>query len=215
MTNPSFEQRLLKYEGQPLTQGILMDLLKEYQRPHNKIRELEKKNILTPVKRGLYVIGPALQKKLPSRYLLANHIYGPSYVSLEAALSYWSMIPERVATISSMTTGLSKNFRTSLGLFQYTRTRLPYYSYGIRREELDNNQAILIAGPEKAICDLIAVRKGLLLRSISQTKSFLEEDLRLERETLRKLNIVSIRSWIKEAPKQASLRILLKTLETV
>lgn len=64
-----------------------MDLLKDYLRPHNKIRELEKKNMLTPVKRGLYIAGPALNVRTPSLYVLANHIYGPSYVSLEAAPS--------------------------------------------------------------------------------------------------------------------------------
>lgn len=59
----SIEQSLLKYDGQPITQSILKDLLRDYLRPHNKVRELEKKNILTPVKRGLYIIGPALSHR--------------------------------------------------------------------------------------------------------------------------------------------------------
>src|SRR5689334_897222 len=106
----SVEQDLEKYEGQPLTQSILMDLLKDYLRPHNKIRELEKKNILTPVRRGLYITGPSHKSEKPSLYALANHIYGPSYISLEAALSYWGLIPEQVTTVSSITTGSTKTF---------------------------------------------------------------------------------------------------------
>ncbi len=215
MTEISVEQALQKYEGQPLTQGILMDVLKEYLRPHNKIRELEKKNILTPIKRGLYIAGPALRSRKPSLYLVANHIYGPSYISLEAALSYWGLIPEQVTTISSMTTGSTKTFRTPIGLFQYIKMKLPYYSYGIRMVESATDQTILMASPEKAVCDIIAVRSGVLLRSIRQTQLFLEEDLRMDREALRKLDRVAMRSWIAKAPKKSSLMMLIKTLEII
>lgn len=211
----SIEQAILQYEGQPITQSILKDLLKDYLRPHNKIQELEKKNILTPVRRGLYIIGPALSNRRPTVYILANHIYGPSYVSLEAALSYWSLIPEQVATISSITTGSSKIFHTDLGLFQYTRMRLPYYSFGIRMVESASDQAILIASPEKALCDIIAVRSGLLLRSNTQTRDFLIEDMRMERENLLHLDRALIQSWIPDAPKKSSLVMLVKTLEAL
>ncbi len=209
------EQELQKYEGQPLTHSIMMDLLKDYLRPHNKIRELEKKNILTPVKRGLYVAGPALRGRKPSLYVLANQIYGPSYISMEAALSYWGLIPEQVPTISSMTTGSTKMFRTPVGLFQYIKMKLPFYSYGIRMVESATDQTILIASPEKAVCDIIAVRTGVILRSISQTQLFLEEDLRIEREALRQLDRVTMKSWIAKAPKKSSLLMLIKTLEIV
>ena len=211
----SIEQALRKYEGQPITHTILMDLLKSYLQPHNKIRELEKKNILTPVRRGLYMTGPALESSRPSLYILANHIYGPSYISLEAALAYWGLIPEQVTTISSMTTGSAKTFRTPAGLFRYIKMKLPYYSYGITMVESAKTQTILIASPEKAVCDIIAVKTGLILRSSSQTKLFLEEDLRMERDALQNLNRDIIRSWIAEAPKKSSLLMLIKTLETL
>ena len=40
-------------------------------------------------------------------------MYGPSYVSLEWALSYYEMIPEKVFNVTSMTTGKVKEFQTS------------------------------------------------------------------------------------------------------
>lgn len=215
MATHSVEQRLLAYEGQPITQSILMDLLKDYLRPHNKIREMEKKNLLAPVKRGLYITGSALNVRTPSVYLLANHIYGPSYISVEAALSYWGKIPEQVTTISSMTTGFTKTFSTPVGLFYYRKLPLPYYSYGIRMVESEKNQTILIASPEKALCDLLATRSGLLLRSISQTRFFLEEDLRIELDALRELDTRMMRSWTANAPKKTSINMLIKTLETL
>ncbi|MEO7983163.1 MAG: hypothetical protein ABI688_03670, partial [Bacteroidota bacterium] len=120
----SFAQTIQPFAGQLLTQTILLDLLKGYRWPHNKIRELEKQGMLAPLKRGLYITGPALKLPRPSAFLMANHIYGPSYVSMEAALSHWGLIPEKVVNISSMTTKLTKNFLTTAGLFSYTKIRL-------------------------------------------------------------------------------------------
>lgn len=211
----SIEHALQEYEGQPLTQAILMDLLKEYRRPHNKLLELQKKEILTPVKRGLYITGPALKSFPPSRYLLANHIYGPSYVSLEPALAHWGLIPEMVTTVTSMTIGASRSFSTPLGLFRYIHLKLPYYCFGIRQVELATNQTVLMAGPEKALCDIIVERTGVLLRSVKQARSFFEEDLRIEREALKELDREMIRSWVKQAPKRSSINILIKTLDSL
>jgi hypothetical protein len=209
------EKAIQSFEGQPLTQGILMGLLKEYRWPHNKIRELEKQGILAPVKRGLYITGPSISSVRPSAFLLANHIYGPSYISLEAALSHWGLIPEKVAGISSMTTGLSKTVRTPAGRFHYIRTRLPYYSFGIRQVVLSPQQVVLMASPEKAICDLIVTRSGLILRSRQQTMDFLVEDMRMETSALRDLDQDTIRRWMPGAPKKTSIDMLNKTLEAL
>jgi predicted transcriptional regulator of viral defense system len=52
--------------------------------------------LIIPVKKGLYIAGPALNSGKPEPFLLANHILGPSYISLETALAYHGFIPERV-----------------------------------------------------------------------------------------------------------------------
>lgn len=206
------EQLIQPFEGQVLTQAILTDLLKGYRWPHNKISELQKQGILTVLKRGLYIPGPKLNLSKPSVFLIANHIYGPSYVSMEAALSHWGLIPEKVVNIASMTVGLSKTFRTKVGLFSYTKTRIPYYSYGIRQVELSHEQTALIASPEKAICDLIATRAGVNLRSTNNVLQFLLEDLRIEKTALQELKVEDIESWTKHAPKKNSMKMLIKTL---
>ena len=86
----SFRETIRQYAEEPLTKTVILDLLKDYKRPYDKINELIKQQLLTPVKRGLYVAGPALDITKPEPFLLANHILGPSYISMEAALSYWS-----------------------------------------------------------------------------------------------------------------------------
>jgi len=207
------EQAIQTFEEQPLTQSVLMNLLKDYRWPHNKIRELEKKGSLTPEKRGLYMAGTALKGLRPSPFLLANHIYGPSYVSMEAALSHWELIPEMVAAITSMTTGSTKTFNTPEGRFNYIKRRLPYYSFGIRRVELSRKQTVLMASPEKALCDIIITRSGVILRSPNQTMEFLVEDLRIEKSALRGLDNNAIIKWAQQAPKKSSIIMLTKTLE--
>jgi hypothetical protein len=203
------------YSGQPITRQILMALLQDYRRPYDKINELVKQNLLVPVKRGVFIPGPELSVPAPEKLLLANHLWGPSYVSSDTALSYWGLIPERVYETLSMTTNLAKIYKTPVGRFRYIRLPLPYYSFGIQRVELATKQMSLIAGKEKSLCDKIVTTPGLKLRSVRQTREFLMEDLRISREGLRVLNTQTINEYLKSVPKQESISILIKTLNSL
>ncbi len=208
-----FRESIRHYAEQPITKQILFDLLKEYKRPYDKINELVKKADLIPVKRGIYIPGSNINIAKPESFLLANHLFGPSYVSMETALSHWGLIPERVYEISSMTTQGSKIYKTPVGRFSYTRIPLPYYSFGIQRLELTKKQVVLIASPEKALCDKIISTAGLLLRSSKQTMELLIDDFRMEKDMLRYLNGKEISKWVIDAPKKVSLNMLVKTLK--
>jgi len=209
----SFTDTIRRYAEEPLTRQILLDALKDYKRPHDKMHELVRSGELIQVKRGVYVPGPGTALEKPASLLLANHLWGPSYVSLETALSYWGMIPERVYETSSVTLRTAKTYKTPVGRFTYTHASVPYYSFGIRRVALTEKQAVLMASPEKALCDKIVMTSGVALRSISQTRDFLLEDLRLDEEAVRALKAPVIASWTKDAPKSASLAMLVKTIE--
>jgi hypothetical protein len=208
-----FEKAIRGFGGQPLTQQILMHILREYRWPHNKIRELVRQGYLRQIKRGIYITGPELNLPPPSNFLLANHIYGPSYISLEAALSYRGLIPEKISAITSVTTGAAKTFVTAVGRFTYIHATLPYYSFGIEQVTIDENQIVLMASKEKALCDKIVMTAGVLLRSMEQTMNLLTDDLRIDPQALSELNIDTIKSWINDAPKKQSLTMLVKTLE--
>jgi hypothetical protein len=210
-----FNEAIQEYAEEPITTEAILRLLKDYKRPYDKISELVKQEVLTPVKRGVYITGPKLRIVGPQPFLLANHILGPSYVSMESALSYWSLTPERVYETVSMTTTESKTYRTPVGRFSYKHLPLPYYSFGIRRIELTKRQAALIASPEKALCDKIVATTGILLRSIKQVMDFLIEDLRIDEEQLRTLNTKEMSSWLTDAPKRNSLTMLVKTLSNL
>jgi len=207
-----FEEAVREYAEEPLTRQLLMDLLKDYQRPNDKISELVKTGKLTPVKNGLYVPGPKMKLARPEPFLIANHLRGPSYVSLEAALSYWGLIPERVYEVSSVTTKTTRTYKTPLGSFTYVHFALPYYAFGIKSVSLTERQVALVASPEKALCDKIIHTSGVLLRSTKQAKEFLLDDLRIDEDSLRQLNLKAITSWTNDAPKKSSIAMLVKTL---
>jgi len=208
----NFRKRLKDYSEAPITRHVILELLVDYQRPNDKISELIKNNELVAIKRGLYIAGPETELPTPEPFLIANHLRGPSYVSLESALAYWNMIPERVYEISSVTVKTAKTYQTPAGRFSFMHLKTPYYSYGIKNIVHSAKQSMLIASPEKALCDKIVLTPNINLRSVKQTRDFLLEDLRMDDEILRALDTHSIQSWINNAPKKESLKMLVKTL---
>lgn len=200
------------YVNVPLTRQVMLDLLHNYKRPNDKISELVKSGELIPLKKGLYVPGEKTDLAGPEPFLIANHLWGPSYISFESAMSYWGLIPERVYEVSSATMKLSRKFKTPKGRFSYRYLPSPYYSFGINSVELSPGQVALVATPEKALCDKIATTSGLSLRSTVQTRNFLLDDLRIDIGSLKELDRKMIVSWIVDAPKKESLKMLIKTL---
>jgi hypothetical protein len=210
-----FEDAIEDFSGQPLTRQVLLNMLKEYRRPYDKIAELVQRKAIIPIKRGIYIAGPALKISAPEPILLANHLRGPSYVSMQTALSHWQLIPERVYEISSVTTSLSKIYDTTIGRFSYTHLELPYYSYGQQQITLAKNQVAIIANPEKSVCDTIIGTRGLLFRSSSNLREWLTEDMRIGKEALRTLRTSMMRDWLAYSPKKNSIELLIKTLENL
>jgi len=209
----NFERRIKEYTNAPLTRHLLLEILREYKRPNDKISELMKKGELISLRRGLYVPGPQAELPMPASFLIANHLRGPSYVSLDAALSFWGLIPERAYEISSVTVKPSKKYTTPIGRFGYQQLPSPYYAYGIQCVELTANQHVLMASPEKALCDKIVLTPHVNLRSIKQTRAFLLDDLRMDEQDLRTLNLEKMATWLSEAPKKNSLIVLIDTLK--
>ncbi len=210
-----FKYLIKPYSSVPLSRPLLLNLLKGYKSPNDKISELMKSGDLIPLKKGLYISGVKEDLNASEPFLIANHLWGPSYVSLDSALAFWGLIPERVYEVSSITIKISKKYQTPQGRFTYRFMQSPYYSFGIKSQKLTSKQVVLIAMPEKALCDKIITTAGLNLRSPAQTRTFLLDDLRIDLELLRKFNLKEIESWIDDAPKKRSLRMLVKTLENL
>jgi hypothetical protein len=208
-----FREAIKEYDGQPITRQLLQRVLRDYKRPGDKILKLVREGKLFRVKRGIFIPGKGLDITPPSPYLLANFLLGPSYVSMETALSHWLLIPEKVFEIASATTKKGRIYQTPAGRFSYTHVPLPYFSFGIRSVSLAPGQSILIASPEKALCDKLVTTSGLLLRSHVQAKKWLTEDMRISRESLLNLDANKISEWVDAAPKKDSIRMMIKATQ--
>ena len=166
----------------------LIDALKGLAYPRNRINDLLRQGVILRVKKGLYVFGDRYRKRPYSKEMLANLIYGPSYLSLDYALAYHGLIPERVEALTSVTPNRSRRFATPVGLFIYRQIPARAYEVGVIRAEVDHEQAFLIASPEKALADKIVSVRGGRIASIVEMSRFLEADLRVDASALQSLS---------------------------
>lgn len=197
----------------PVDYATLVTLLRDYRFPKDKIATMEKQQQLIRIKKGLFVVAQQEGTSPISRELIANHLYGPSYVSLESALSYHNLIPERVYRVRSVTMKRFKMYDTPLGVFEYRTVSPEYFSIGIQQQVTQDNTAFLIASPEKALCDLIVLSSGLRLQSSKAVKIYLEENLRIDLFENRSWNTEIISQCMEVGKKKTALSQLLKLLK--
>jgi len=173
--------------GEEFDYQMVMDVLRGYARPRAKIGAWLKSNTLLRVKKGLYVFGESLARRPYSREVLANLIYGPSYISMEYALHYYGLTPERVETVTSCTVGRGRSFATPVGNFLYRQVPTAVYALGVDRIELDNGRSFLMAVPEKALADKLQSDRGMSIASPAELKTYLLDHMRVDPGSLRKM----------------------------
>ena len=164
----------------------LMAALSEYANPRDRVTALLRRGDIIRVKKGLYVFGDLLRRRPYSRELLANLVHGPSFVSLDTALSFHGLIPERVEATTSVTTKRPKAFDTPVGSFIYRRAPKGYFHLGMDRVE-QGDVAFLIAVPERALADKIRDDRGHPLRTRADAARYLFDDLRIDREEFERM----------------------------
>ncbi|MDA1372072.1 MAG: hypothetical protein O2971_15085 [Proteobacteria bacterium] len=210
----TFDQQLNSFGVVPFTHGSLLPLLEGYSRPNDKIASLLARQDIVQLRRGLYILGPARRRGPLSLPLLANLLNGPSYVSLDFALSWHGLIPEGVLEVSSVTTRRASVYDTPLGRFSYTRLPLPFYRIGVSRMQNTDGTAFLMASREKALCDKVALTRNLPVSSVVGMKTFLIEDLRVDTGLLQDMNLAIVGECVEAGYKQRHMALLLKALRT-
>ena len=198
----------------PIDFATLATFFPEYKCKYNKICALEKKEALLRLKQGLYVPTSKTSGQPLSEGLIANHLYGPSYVSLQYALRYYGLIPEQVYTVSSVTTKRSRIFQNSLARFEYVHVEEEAFHIGVRMEKAANSSSFLIASPEKALCDLIADISYLNLRYRNEILIWLEEDIRFDMDELFRLDTSILREYAKVGKKKNMITQLIRIIES-
>lgn len=153
-------------------------------RRRNQIHRLIQKGVLIKLKRELYCLGTMYRARSLHPFHMAQFIYGPSYISLESALSFHQLIPEAVKIITCVTSKRNNSFNTAEGVFNYHKIPLANLYCHVQHHYNEDYQ-FLMAKPFKALCDYIYCYKKNY-KSLCE----LQDDLRLD---ISELPLVSLK----------------------
>ncbi|MDD4358556.1 MAG: hypothetical protein PHY30_01935 [Candidatus Pacebacteria bacterium] len=117
-----------------------------------RLNEWQKKGYIKKIKQGFYVFTD-LEINEQMLFTIANHIYAPSYISLEMALSFYNLIPESIYKITSVSSRTTKTLKTPIGSFIYKHVK-PSFMFGYTLKKYKNHY-YKIAEMEKAVLDYL------------------------------------------------------------
>lgn len=172
--------------------AALMAALSDLAKPHDKITALLRRGDIIRVKKGLYLFGEEFRLRPYSRELLANLMCGPSFVSLDYALSYHGLVPERVSQVTSVTSGRPRNFDTPVGTFIFRPVPLNGFHLGMTRVE-EGEVSFLLASPERALADKVREDRSARVRTLTDARLYLFEDLRIDKSVFATLDFEKLR----------------------
>lgn len=156
--------------------------------PHfhrRRLVEWREKGYIKKIAKGRYIFADlTIDENI--LYEIANRLYGPSYVSLESALSYYQIIPETVYGITSVSTRRTYTFSSPYGEFYY-KTLKPSFFFGYRIT-IVNSKSFKIADLEKALIDFFYLHPNLKSDSDMNSLRFNTENFteKINRQKLQK-----------------------------
>ena len=160
------------------------------------------------LRRGLYAFAKKYRPASLNLYEIAGKLYGPSYVSLEAALSYHGWIPEAVYTVTNVCAKRSKEFNTPLGMFSFAHIPCDRFFAGVKRVASPNG-IFLMATPFRALADYVYVHhkrwRGLkpVIESLRVDESnFRHADFRLLEEVRKASRNANVKKFIYSIQKE-------------
>lgn len=115
-----------------------------------RLNEWQKKGYLKKIVRNYYVFSD-LNLNESVLFEIANKIYNPSYISFEAAWSYYGLIPESVYAVTSASARKTYKFKTGIGDFIYRKIKSDlFFGYMLVRR---GEKVFKMADIEKALLD--------------------------------------------------------------
>lgn len=167
-----------------ITTSILKNQYKDYSNPLDKIKREVDSGALIRLYKGLYETNRNVDP-----FFLAPLILSPSYLSFEWALSYYSLIPEKVVAITSASLKVRKNktYINFFGRFEYSDVSPEVFSEGLINLS-DDEYTVRIATKEKAICDSLS--KWRVVNSVKELKELLFEDKRIDEDEFKTCDFV-------------------------
>ena len=184
---------------------LLTHYLRNLKKPRDKITALMAEGKIVRLKKGLYLFGENWRRSPLCLEMIANLIYGPSYVSFEYVLSHYGLIPERPTVVTSVVIGDTKTFHTPIGIFEYQALEPEKFKVGIEYINLAKEGGYFIASKEKAIADLVYRTSGI--RTINQLRHYLFSELRIDENIFKELDLRKLNE-ISQAYKKNSVYML-------
>ncbi|MCR4829388.1 MAG: hypothetical protein K5864_08000 [Bacteroidales bacterium] len=207
-----WQSNLYQLNNTPFPLSALSDFYPSTKHITDKARRLEQEGRIIRLKKGLYVRSVEDGAE-PVAELVANHLYGPSYVSMQSALRHYGLIPERVYATQSLTIKHSRSFDTPLGRYDYYSCGVNYFPIGVSQHQ-ENGMQFLIATPEKALCDLLVKTRNLVFVSTDMLLDYLENDLRFDTEALKTMDVEILRQCCENVTtRQHNIAKLIKLVE--
>lgn len=152
MNYADFKKKVIGFPVIPSVDLLLFE--GKWQAARNQLNRWLRKGLIIKLRRGLYILNENDRKISPSNQYLANQLYHPSYVSLEYALGFYGLIPERVRGVTSVTTKKTARFTNIMGAFTYQRIKIEAFQ-GYEMVKDGNGFDYFIASPEKAVIDFL------------------------------------------------------------
>lgn len=127
-------------------------------RRYGLVKRALAKGQLIRLRRGLYCLAERYRRRPLNLFVLAQKIYGPSYVSFQSALSTHGWIPEAVYTVTSASFKRSRDFSTPLGEFSFTCVPVRIFLAGVGLVRV-GNEGFFLATPLRALADYVRAHK--------------------------------------------------------
>lgn len=123
-----------------------------------RLYEWQKTNKIKKISNGFYVFSDKKLNEVETCFI-ANKLREPSYISLEYALSYYSLIPETVFLRTNITTKKTAFIKSAIGDFSYRSIKENLF-FGYTIKEMGGIK-FKIAEPEKALLDFLYLRSDI------------------------------------------------------
>jgi predicted transcriptional regulator of viral defense system len=147
----NFETFRSTFQAYPIISGVEIEKLYPDFNPKNLVY-WQKKQYVQRIRNSWYRLKEAPLDS-DTLFFISNHIYQPSYISLETAMSYYGFIPEGVFKVTAVSTLKTNTFQTLIGNFGYQNIKPSlYFGYDLMPF---GNFYFKIATPEKTILDFL------------------------------------------------------------
>ncbi|MFH1565698.1 MAG: hypothetical protein ABIB98_00650 [bacterium] len=135
------------------------DIKKSFPNLHRRrLYEWVYRGLIKHVFRGFYIFSD-LDIEEFSLFYIGNKIYEPSYISLQSAFSYYSLIPEYVSSITCISSKKTTTLKTGMGTFLYFSIK-PSLMFGYNIVQFGGH-GFKMACPEKALLDFLYINSTL------------------------------------------------------